>query len=55
LSGAGAIHCEDMLPETALVKLGFLLGNYTKTEAEKMLNKNLVGEITSRTETDLLI
>ncbi len=52
LSNAGAIHCEDMLPEVALVKLGFLLGNYKKEEAEKLLNVNLVGEITKRTETD---
>ncbi|MEM3781632.1 MAG: Glu-tRNA(Gln) amidotransferase subunit GatD [Candidatus Micrarchaeaceae archaeon] len=55
LSGAGAIHCEDMLPETALVKLGFLLGNYKKEEAANMLNKNLVGEISSRTEIDAFL
>ena len=52
ISGAGAIYCEDMLPEVALVKLGFLLGNYKKEEAAKMLDKNLVGEITKRTEID---
>ncbi|MGC8547425.1 MAG: Glu-tRNA(Gln) amidotransferase subunit GatD [Candidatus Micrarchaeia archaeon] len=52
LAAAGAIHCEDMLPEVALVKLGFLLGNYKKSEAEQMLNKNLVGEISKRTEAD---
>ncbi|MGC8479291.1 MAG: Glu-tRNA(Gln) amidotransferase subunit GatD [Candidatus Micrarchaeia archaeon] len=46
---AGAIYCEDMLAETAYVKLGFLLGNYSKKDAEKLLAKNLVGEITERT------
>ena len=50
--GAGTTYCEDMLPEVALVKLGFLLGNYKKEEAAKMLDKNLVGEITRRTEID---
>ncbi len=52
LTQAGAIHCEDMLPEVALVKLGFLLGNYKKEEAEAMLSKNLVGEISARSEYD---
>ncbi|MEM0074373.1 MAG: Glu-tRNA(Gln) amidotransferase subunit GatD [Candidatus Micrarchaeaceae archaeon] len=55
LANAGAIHCEDMLPETALVKLGFLLGNYKKEEAASMLNKNLVGEIKNRTEIDAFL
>ncbi|MGC8628796.1 MAG: Glu-tRNA(Gln) amidotransferase subunit GatD [Candidatus Micrarchaeia archaeon] len=52
LANTGAVHCEDMLPEVALVKLGFLLGNYTKEKAKDMLNKNIVGEITKRTEAD---
>ncbi len=50
LKEAGAIFCEDMLPETAYVKLGFLLGNYSKAQSEKLLSENLVGEITNRTE-----
>ncbi len=50
VSGAGAIYCEDMTPETALVKLGWLLGNYKKEEAGKLLNVNIAGEITGRTE-----
>ena len=49
---AGAIHCEDMLPETAYVKLGWLLGNHKPEEARKLLATNLVGEITQRSETD---
>jgi glutamyl-tRNA(Gln) amidotransferase subunit D len=50
LSDAGVIYCEDMLPETAYVKLGWLLGNYSKDEASRMLTTNLVGEIKERSE-----
>ncbi|MDE1846325.1 MAG: Glu-tRNA(Gln) amidotransferase subunit GatD [Candidatus Micrarchaeota archaeon] len=52
VAAAGAIHCEDMLPETAYVKLGCLLANHNKDEAKKLLATNLVGEITQRSETD---
>jgi len=52
ISGTGAIYCEDMLPEVALVKLGWLLGNYRRADAARMLNKNVAGEITARTEVD---
>ncbi|MCL5105868.1 MAG: Glu-tRNA(Gln) amidotransferase subunit GatD [Candidatus Marsarchaeota archaeon] len=50
LSGLGVVYCEDMTPETAYVKLGWLLGNFKKDEARKMLNQNLAGEIKARTE-----
>ncbi len=50
LNKAGAIHCEDMTPETAYVKLGWLLGNYGREEASAMFAKNLRGEIKERTE-----
>ena len=43
----GTIYCEDMLPETALMKLSWLLGNYKKEEAKKMLVQNLRGEISN--------
>ncbi len=49
LSGEGVVYCEDMTPETALVKLGWLLGNYKADEAKKLLNQNIKGEIKSRT------
>ena len=49
LSGEGVVYCEDMTPETALIKLGWLLGNYKAEEAEKLLNQNIKGEIKSRT------
>lgn len=48
LSSAGVIYCEDLTPETAYVKLGWLLGNYKWEEASKMLAENLVGEISGR-------
>lgn len=40
----GVIPCEDMLPETALVKLMWLLANYPNNVKEKMV-ENIVGEI----------
>ncbi|MDE1855449.1 MAG: Glu-tRNA(Gln) amidotransferase subunit GatD [Candidatus Micrarchaeota archaeon] len=52
ISGTGAIYCEDMMPETALVKLGWLLGNHKRGDAARMLSKNIAGEITERTEID---
>ena len=52
LSKTGVIYCEDMLPEVALVKLSFLLGNYDRKKASELLNKNIAGEITERTEVD---
>ncbi len=52
IKNAGAIFCEDMMPEVAYVKLGWLLGNYRKDEAAKMLPQNLVGEISKRSEVD---
>lgn len=52
VAAAGAIYCEDMLPETALMKLSWLLGNYSPKEAKEMLTKNLRGEITQFTRTD---
>ncbi|MCL5428032.1 MAG: Glu-tRNA(Gln) amidotransferase subunit GatD [Candidatus Marsarchaeota archaeon] len=52
ITDAGAIYCEDMMPEVAYVKLGWLLGNYGRKDAEKMLAANLLGEITPRTEAE---
>ncbi|MCK5282452.1 MAG: Glu-tRNA(Gln) amidotransferase subunit GatD [Nanoarchaeota archaeon] len=49
LSDIGCIFCEDMLPETAFIKLAWLLGNYDKEKAKELLNKNLREEITERT------
>jgi glutamyl-tRNA(Gln) amidotransferase subunit D len=46
---AGVIEGEDMLPETALIKVMWLLGNYPVEEAKKLVRENLVGEINPRT------
>jgi glutamyl-tRNA(Gln) amidotransferase subunit D len=40
---------EDMLPETAFIKLAWLLGNYKK-DTKKLLTENLRGEINKRIE-----
>ena len=49
LRDAGAVHCEDMLTETAYVKLGWLLGhNYDREEVKKKMVENIAGEINPR-------
>jgi len=55
LADAGAVNCEDMTVETAYVKLGWLLGNYTKEESRKLLNQNMRGEIKDRTDYDTFL
>ena len=50
LQEIGVISGEDMLADTALVKLSWLLGNYKKDEAKKLINENLRGEISDRIE-----
>ncbi len=42
---AGVIEGEDMLPEVALIKLMWLLGNYSIEETKERIGKNVVGEI----------
>jgi len=49
LEEIGVIPGEDMLPETAYIKLAWLLGNYKKKEVEDLIRKNLRGEINDRT------
>jgi hypothetical protein len=41
-----------MLPETAYIKLSWLLGNYSKKETEKLLAENKRGEITEFSRID---
>ncbi len=49
LQRAGVIPVSNILPETAYIKLAYLLGNYQKSEEIKELMKqNLKGEIISR-------
>ena len=46
---AGIIEGEDMLPETALVKLMWVLGQTTNmTEVRRMMQENIAGEIKGR-------
>jgi glutamyl-tRNA(Gln) amidotransferase subunit D len=52
LANLGVISGEDMLPNTALVKLSWLLGNYPKDKARELIGKNLRGEINLRIEPD---
>ena len=47
LLGAGVIPAEDIMPEVAYIKLGWLLANKPK-EARELFTKNLTGEITER-------
>jgi glutamyl-tRNA(Gln) amidotransferase subunit D len=56
LSGTGAIFGEDMLPETAYVKLGWVLGHTKnmKSIKEDML-KNMAGEITERIDPETFL
>jgi glutamyl-tRNA(Gln) amidotransferase subunit D len=54
LKDIGIIYGEDMITETAHVKLSWLLGNYDAKEAKKLIITNLRGEITKRTGTDYL-
>ena len=44
----GIVQGEDMLAETAFVKLAWLLGNYDKKEARELIAKNMRGEISER-------
>ncbi|MCG2827334.1 MAG: Glu-tRNA(Gln) amidotransferase GatDE subunit D, partial [Thermoplasmatales archaeon] len=53
LLSAGVIPGEDMLPETALVKLMYVLGQTKKMEEiRKMMTQNMVGKISPRTMVD---
>lgn len=45
LAEIGCVFCHDMLPETAYVKLAWLLGNNSADETKKLLGENLRGEI----------
>lgn len=46
----GVVSGEDMLPETALVKLMWAMGNYGKEKAEAAMRRNVAGEITKRSK-----
>lgn len=48
LQELGIIPGNDMLPETAFIKLAFLLSNYPATKAKQLMQENLGGEINWR-------
>lgn len=49
LVDAGVIFLEDMLPETAFVKLGFLLGHFGwKANVKEKMLENMAGELNDR-------
>jgi len=51
LLGTGIIYLEDMLAETALVKLGWVLAKTNKREeVKKLMLKNFAGELNDRLE-----
>lgn len=52
LLNIGVVPCDDMLPETAFIKLAWLLGNFPANKAKGLVRKNLSGEISGRTEVD---
>lgn len=52
LQDLGVISGEDMLAETAYVKLAWLLGNYDAEEARKLMGVNLRGELNERITPD---
>jgi len=51
----GVIPGQDMLPETAFVKLAWLLANYKKEEVKELIAKNLRGEISERSEKETFL
>ncbi len=48
LKEIGIIFCEDMLTETAFIKLSWLIGNFSKKEVARLVTDNLRGEISKR-------
>jgi len=48
LSNIGVIYSQDMLSETAFIKLAWLLGNFPKNKVKDQYSKNLRGEINPR-------
>ena len=52
LQRMGIIPGNDLLPETAFVKLAFVLANYPKSQVKEKMQENIAGEITNRSELD---
>lgn len=52
LAEAGVISGEDMLPETALVKMMWVLAHFEGDDIKKVMGENMAGEISERTVYD---
>jgi len=53
---AGVISCEDMLPETAFVKLMWALAHgKNRDEIEKLMTTNIAGEVSEKTRSDAFL
>lgn len=53
---AGVIgNYTDMTPETAFIKLAWLLSNYKKEQVKELFSKNLRGEISDRSEKEFFL
>ena len=48
LSEIGCLFCEDMLPETAFIKLSWLMGSYPEDKVKELMVENLRGEINTK-------
>lgn len=48
LLNAGAVPLGNMIGETALAKLSWVLGNFSKEDVGNLMTKNLLGEMTER-------
>ena len=48
LRDIGVIYCEDMLTETAYIKMSWLLGNFKEDQVKELMVTNLRGEINNR-------
>ena len=54
--GTKVIYAEDILPEVAYIKLGWVLGHTQNfDEIKKMMLTNIAGEISSRTEPEAFL
>lgn len=47
-------NLNDMTPETAFIKLAWLLSNYKKSDVKDLISENLRGEISDRTSIEFL-
>lgn len=52
---AGIFSGCDMTPETAYIKLGWLLGNYSQNQAKELISKNIAGELSERIQIDTFL